>query len=121
MGVNIPPLVTSNPIDLTYFTKDDNQLTLISFVLMVYTSSPFPANISNSVFITNSYSTDLDDATSASPSGAYSSGFDMKCMLGFDRLSYMTTMYLQYDITNILPTKTWNISAAYILTIFCMV
>ena len=58
------------------------------------TDNPMPTNVSAYGFDNQQYGTDLTNLAAGSPTGAYSYGFDPKCMFGVRRLTFSNIAYL---------------------------
>ena len=84
----------SNPINFEYSTGSGNTLTNIGLLLFIVTETSFPVNVSTYGFDNQVYATDLANIDAAGPSGAYSTGFNPKCMFGLRRLTSNNAAYL---------------------------
>lgn len=112
--------VNGSQIEFQYYTDNGNTLTNIGLVIIVVSDDPLPINIDSFGFQVNIYATDLSSAASNGSLGAYSTGFNRKCVLGFTAFRYAPLVYVEYDINNVISSLDQNISAPYNFHIFCM-
>lgn len=112
--------VNGSQIEFRYYTDNGNTLTNIGLVIIVVSDNPLPTNIDSFGFLNNIYATDLNNAAGNGSLGAYSTGFNRKCVLGFTAFRYGPLVYIEYDTNNVISSLDQNISSPFNFYIFCM-